>query len=248
MGAVYVMTKRNIESTAYENYGSWKKWDLTPFGTVKVKQHFYFAKLLAPYLRGRDAGHSVLEIGFGNGELAGWLNAHHSHISWTGIELQESLVSKARAAGFQAEVDISKLDLQTSYDLIIAIDVIEHLSDIEIQDLFSRFNLLLKEDGTVITRTPNAAGPLGLPNQTGDATHITPISLSRLAGYLSQWEITEKGDIQPVWEGKVLSALRNCFRLALRTAISGSIRFVFSPQPKTLLASNLHLFFKKRSS
>jgi len=247
MGAVYVITKRNTESTTYENYGSWKKWDLTPFGTVKVKQHFYFTKLLAPYLLGRDDGHSVLEIGFGNGELAGWLNAHHSHVSWTGIEIQESLVSKARAAGFQAEADISKLDLQTSYDLIIAIDVIEHLTDIEIQDLFSKFNLLLKDDGTVITRTPNAGGPLGLPNQTGDATHITPISLSRLGGYLSDWDITEQGDIQPVWEGKILSAIRNFCRLTLRAIISGSIRFIFSPQPKTLLASNLHLCFKKRA-
>lgn len=241
------MAKRNNETSAYENYGSWKKWDLTPFGTFNPKQHYYFTKLLAPHFLGHDDGKNVLEIGFGNGELAGWLKKNYSDVSWTGIEIQQSLVLKAQKAGFRAESDISELDLQTSYDLIIAIDVLEHLSDSEIQYLFSNFKLLLKKNSIVITRTPNAGGPLGLPNQTGDATHITPISLSRLGGYLSDWDITEQGDIQPVWEGKILSAIRNFCRLTLRAIISGSIRFIFSPQPKTLLASNLHLCFKKRA-
>jgi UDP-N-acetyl-D-mannosaminuronate dehydrogenase len=54
----------------------------------------------------------------------------------------------------------------------------------------------------------------------------------------------KKGDIKPLWEGKILSALRNCLQLVLKVFFSGIIRFAFAPQPKTLLASNLHLIFK----
>ena len=135
---------------------------------------------------------------------------------------------------------------EQQYDLIIALDVIEHLTDIEVKQLFAEANVLLKPKGLILIRTPNGAGPFGLPNQIGDATHITPISLSRLSGYLPDWHIEETGDLLPIWTGNVLSATRNAIRLAARIIITRLIRFAFAPQPTTLLASNLHLIFWKR--
>lgn len=231
----------------YSQYEKWKRWNEYEFGSYNRKEHYYFKQLIAPFLKVVEPeGVTVLEIGYGNGALAGWLKTTHPNVSWMGIEIQESLVEKANTAGFSADKAIPAPTDQDQFDLIVALDVIEHFSDIEIAAFFSDVAPLLKPTGAIVTRTPNAAGPFGLPNQTGDPTHITPVSVSRLASYLSDWQIEERGDILPIWEGRPLSACRNCIKLALRAFIVGIIRFAFAPQPKTLLSSNLHLAFKPK--
>lgn len=189
---------------------------------------------------------AVLEIGFGNGAFAGWLHQKHPQITWTGIERQLSLVEKAKKSGFYAMPELSGQVIPHQFDLIVAFDVLEHLSDQEITEFFAKALVLVKPHGLCLARVPNAGGPFGLPNQTGDPTHITPISISRLESYLDQWDIAETGDIQPIWEGKVLSAFRNALRLTVRAFISTLIRFAFAPQPKTLLASNLHITLRPK--
>ena len=243
------MTKTDRKADPYVQYETWKQWDKEPFGSFTRKQHHYFKKLLTcNFGSSLNSRHlDVLEIGFGNGAFAGWLKATHSQISWTGVEIQDALVAKALEAGFNATSAIPDTAPQEQYDLIAAFDVIEHLSDRDIKAFFAKASAMLKPKGIVLTRTPNAGGPFGLPNQTGDPTHVTPISLSRLGSYLDNWQIEERGDLQPIWEGKFLSAIRNCIRLILRDLISALIRFAFAPQPKTLLASNLHLTFKLRN-
>lgn len=238
------MTEVHQNKAPYTQYESWKRWDREPFGSYSEKQHYYFKKLLTPYIGSGERNQDFLELGFGNGALAGWLKATHPSISWAGLELQQPLVSKAQKAGFTAMTEIAEVSAKKQFDMIVALDVIEHLTDIEIEAFFCQASELLKPNGIVLTRTPNAGGPFGLPNQTGDPTHTTPISLSRLSNYLNSWRIEEKGDIKPLWEGKMLSALRNCLQLVCKVLISGIIRFAFAPQPKTLLASNLHLIFK----
>lgn len=243
------MTEPRREVDPYAQYETWKQWDREPFGSFTRKQHYYFKKLLT-YNFGSNSSSlrlEVLEIGFGNGAFAGWLKATHPKMSWAGVEIQDALVAKAQQAGFNGMSAIPDTAPEEQYDLIAAFDVIEHLSDQDIKSFFAKASVMLKPKGVVLTRTPNAGGPFGLPNQTGDQTHVTPISLSRLGGYLDNWQIEERGDLQPVWEGKFFSAIRNCVRLLLRTLISACVRFAFAPQPKTLLASNLHLTFKLRN-
>jgi len=232
----------------YAAYENWKKWNEEPFGSFTRKQHYYFKKLMTHQFGSSLSSKrlAVLEIGFGNGAFAGWLKATYPQISWTGVEIQDALVTKAQHAGFHVMSTNRETTPSEQYDLIAAFDVIEHLSDQEIKSVFAKATVILKPQGVVLTRTPNAGGPLGLPNQTGDPTHITPISLSRLGSYLNDWQIEERGDLQPVWEGKFFSAIRSCIRLLLRAFISALIRFAFAPQPRTLLASNLHLIFKLR--
>ena len=187
----------------------------------------------------------ILEIGFGNGSLAGWLKTFHPSVSWTGIEVQQTLVEKAKNAGFDASSNLDQLPARKQFDVIVALDVIEHLSDSEIEKVLKLSAGLLADDGLIILRSPNAGGPFGLPNQVGDPTHITPISTSRLASYASEWRISEKGDILLWWNGKLLSSARNCFRHIIRLGIERIVRFAFAPQPKHLLSSNLHLFLTK---
>lgn len=238
------MTKSNNPDNSYAGYETWKQWDQKGFGAYSRKEHHYFSQIFKRFVPNKCK--DILEIGFGNGAFAGWLKATHPNISWSGIEKQEVLISKAKRAGFEAQMALPDSTLKGRHDLIIALDVVEHLTDIEVKHLFTQAEAILKPNGLILIRTPNGAGPFGLPNQTGDATHITPICLSRLSGYLPDWDIEETGDVQPIWTGNLLSATRNTLRFALRITITGLIRFAFAPQPTTLLASNLHLIFRKR--
>ena len=187
----------------------------------------------------------MLEIGFGNGAFAAWLKSNHPAASWTGIEIQDELIDKARAAGFNAFKDLNYQIEKESVDVIVAFDVLEHLSDRDIKDLFDRLRFILSPKGIILARTPNGAGPFGLPNQTGDPTHMTPINANRLSSYLPFWTISEYGDMKPLWEGRPLSFVRNFIRSFVRWLIKSVIRFAFAPQPKSILSANLHLIFHR---
>ena len=177
------MNVREIKSI-YTSYESWKQWDQVPFGTYNKKQHYYFSKLLSNRLKtGKE---TILEIGFGNGSLAGWLRDKYPNAKWIGVEIPEPLVSKASASGYQSLTKLPRPSLNHSFDAVVAFDVLEHLNDIEIRNLFTDILPSLKENGVVIARVPNGEGPLGLPNQNGDPTHVTNVSLSRLSAYLTE--------------------------------------------------------------
>ena len=228
----------------YASYESWKQWDQIVFGSYTNKQHFYFKKLLSDRLKTGEE--TILEIGFGNGSLAGWLRDTYPSAKWIGVEIQEPLVTKANASGYESHTNLPKPNLNHSFDAVVAFDVLEHLNDSEIRDLFSDIQPLLKENGFVIARVPNGEGPMGLPNQNGDPTHVTNISLSRLSAYLTEWRIECQGDLRPLWEGKLLSCTRNVIRACVRGILSLLIRFAFAPQPRTLLASNIHLILRRK--
>lgn len=228
----------------YASYESWKQWDQIPFGTYNKKQLYYFRKLLSSRLkRGNE---TILEIGFGNGSLAGWLHDAYPSAKWIGVEIQEPLVTKANASGYESLINLPKPSENHSFDAVVAFDVLEHLKDPEIRDLFADILPLLKENGVVIARVPNGEGPMGLPNQNGDPTHVTNISLSRLSAYLPDWRIECQGDLRPLWEGKLLSCIRNVIRACVRAILTSLIRFAFAPQPRTLLASNIHLILNRK--
>lgn len=227
----------------YDTYQNWKRWSAKEFAEYDQKTQYYFKKLFSRLISKKYL--KILEIGFGNGSLAGWLKTFHPSVNWTGIEVQQTLIEKAQNAGFDALSNLDQVPAGKQFDVIVALDVIEHLSDGEIKEILERSGGLLANNGVLILRSPNAGGPFGLPNQVGDPTHITPISTSRLSSYATDWCITEKGDLLIWWNGKFLSFIRNCLRNVLRLAIEWLIRFAFSPQPKHLLSSNLHLFLTK---
>jgi SAM-dependent methyltransferase len=79
----------------------------------------------------------------------------------TGIELSEALATRARAHNPGAQVhvgDIMALDLESigTFDVVIALDVIEHVLNPE--DFLRRIHRLLNAGGRVILHTPNTRG------------------------------------------------------------------------------------------
>jgi len=178
-----------MQDTVGENYIKWKHWDAEMFAQVISGADFYFDQ----FFKGSAAlekNSKVLEIGFGNGELLGYLHARHHFV--TGVEINKHLVDRANNAGFKAYAglvwDIHELQHE-QFDLIVALDVAEHMSYNELNALFAWSSSHLKKGGKFILRFPEGASPFGLAYQNGDFTHVTSLTLGKIASLCSISEL-----------------------------------------------------------
>jgi SAM-dependent methyltransferase len=157
-----------------EAYCDWKEWNPAQFGVMRSFETAYFDSELAGIPLGKQA--RVLEIGFGNGGFLGYARARGLEVS--GVEVNERLVELARSRGFAAEHYRVLADpgAGNRYDLIVAFDVLEHLTVDEIMQFFANVRRLLAPSGHFIARFPNGGSPFSLYNQHGDLTHKTAMS------------------------------------------------------------------------
>ncbi len=98
----------------------------------------------------------VLELGSGHGELAKILKPQARFLTLT--DHSQLYVNKLKAKGFKAiKADFNqKLPFKSnSFDLIISLEVIEHL--VQAEQFLSEINRILKPKGRLIISTPNIA-------------------------------------------------------------------------------------------
>ncbi|HUX65239.1 class I SAM-dependent methyltransferase [Sulfuricella sp.] len=169
-----------MSDTGGENYIRWKQWDFEKFAQVDPGSSFYFDQF---FNRNKVLSfkNSVLEIGFGNGELLGYLRAHDHRV--IGVEINAHLVERAIKSGYKAFTgliwDIPELQLE-KFDLIVAFDVAEHMTHMELNALFSWAKNHLNKGGKLILRFPEGASPFGLAYQNGDFTHVTSLTKGKI--------------------------------------------------------------------
>jgi len=123
------------------------------------------------------AQHSVLELGCGAGLFLAYLEAK-GVAKFTGIDsdpkgrefMPESIANNVILGDIWTEIE--NLTAQSErYDRIVLIDVFEHFSFVEGQQLLVALKLILTADGKIVIRVPNAASPFALQYQYGDVTH-----------------------------------------------------------------------------
>lgn len=161
------------------NYIQWKNWNMDHFGTVSPRLLYYYSRIFNDkQLSGRC---KILEIGFGNGSLLGYLRQTGHHVS--GVEVNEHLVERARISGYKAYCgqvwEIGELQ-KDAFDFIIAFDVAEHMTGKELRSLFIWVKGHLSEKGRLILKFPEGASPFGLAAQNGDFTHVTILTRSKI--------------------------------------------------------------------
>ncbi len=167
---------------------------------------FYFRGFISP-----DKDSRILDVGCGSGIILKWLKQEgYRHV--TGIDVSPEQVEAARERLdniIQGE-GVSFLSTRSEeFDLIIAVDLIEHLKKEELLEFLDACRDALRRGGCLLVQTPNLAAPRGPALRYGDFTHelgLTPTglrSLFRLAGF-DNYEARECG---PVPHG-VLSSLR----------------------------------------
>lgn len=137
------------------------------------QQVYYFSREIIPLLP-TDKHVKILEIGCGNGSLIkAMLNEGYKDI--TGIDLSEEQVDIARKMGIsQANCATAGEFLKGKsgvYDVVLAIDVIEHFTKTELVEFLVMIQSALKPGGSVVFRTPNMDAPFTSLYSFGDFTH-----------------------------------------------------------------------------
>jgi 2-polyprenyl-3-methyl-5-hydroxy-6-metoxy-1,4-benzoquinol methylase len=169
--------ENELENIDYQDYIKWKGWlaeGHSFFCVSKTEAAELESQFRASKVRWKDI--RVLELGYGSGKLLRFL--HDNGCEVAGVEVQKDLLQAANDQGLTAYRNIT--EAQGEYDLIVAFDVLEHLSIDQLRELFSAAFKRLDVDGRMLFRFPNGDSYAGMPAQNGDYTHITSIGQSKL--------------------------------------------------------------------
>ena len=176
---------KDIRKPIYESYYSdFKKGERREkFGSLHLR--LWYNEKYLPLLKNCPKDAAILEVGCGFGLMLNYLKeAGFTNLS--GIDISADQVAEAQTRGFNAvEADALAYlrEHQSSYDVIVAMDIIEHFHKDELFELIELIHGALKPGGLFIIQTPNGEGLL--PNYViyGDLTHFTilsPLSMRHL--------------------------------------------------------------------
>lgn len=156
----------------YFDYERWKGWLTEPFGAFDDASAVYFHAELIRSGLGSMRDLRVIEIGFGNGAFAGW--ASRAGAQYLGTEVIPELVAKGRDAGFDvhdASIPLGSVVPQGENDVVIALDVFEHLDRDGLGGMLVTLRNCMKRGSRLISRVPSGDSPFGRAIQHGDLTH-----------------------------------------------------------------------------
>jgi 2-polyprenyl-3-methyl-5-hydroxy-6-metoxy-1,4-benzoquinol methylase len=206
-------------SRLYGDYVAFKGWE----GDGAARSSGDFAALLR--LSGKHPPYRLLDIGFGRGDLLDW--AKIQGIQTHGLEIIPELVERARARGH----DVRRGDLSAFpadlFDVVIATDVLEHLSVEQLQQMLREVRRVLKDDGAFIARFPNGQSPFSGAYQHGDLTHVlhlTPNALRQLAG-AAGLSVTGAHNFRPMTRG--LGGLKRSAAYLLRDIVEAIVGYAY---------------------
>lgn len=146
---------------------------------------------MRPYLPMLEAHGPVLDVGCGRGELLSLLA--ESGITATGVDIDESMLARARAKGVNVVLDdaVEYLDSleKESLGAVVSFQVIEHLPVEMLRHLLTSALRVLRPGGVVIAETVNPHSPPAFKTFWLDLTHVRPLYpesmllLARECGY-----------------------------------------------------------------
>jgi 2-polyprenyl-3-methyl-5-hydroxy-6-metoxy-1,4-benzoquinol methylase len=157
------------------------------------------------YLRGwlpANAEARIADIACGNGYLLRFfLKRGYRHVQGVDISAEQLAVARQICEHVQLQNGTEfMLKHPATFDLITALDLIEHLTKDELLKFLRAAHGALRPGGRLVLQTPNCASPQGIAVRHADFTHeigLTPNSLAwllRLTGYENH-EAREQGPV-----------------------------------------------------
>lgn len=173
-----------LSSILYRSYSRWRgRGGRAATERARAHQDALCAKEMSR--TGLGPGYRVFEGGFGRGDFLRWASA--SGYAVRGCDIVEEFVEQARGQG----LDVVHGDVVTvlendagRYDLLVFLDVLEHLDAEQLRRLLETSVRRLAPRGRILARFPNGASPFSRAAQYGDATHrsvLTAASLEQMA-------------------------------------------------------------------
>lgn len=164
---------------------------------------------------------SILDIGCGAGEVVQMMH-DAGYRNTRGIDVSEEQVALAHERGVEG-VELADLrdhlsSSRDTYDVIVALDVLEHFEPDEVLGLLDLVGQALKPGGQLLARTPNAASPFFGSYRYGDLTHGLAFTVRSLRQGLASTGFKEAAfsAVNPVPHGLLSTA-----RFALWQLIAG---------------------------
>lgn len=236
------MKERNI----YKSYLVGKNWSEN-FGILDDRTRRYYDIELKKIISDLDNKNlKVLEIGFGNGGFLTY--AREKNWDIYGVEINDDLIAIAKEKGFQTYDSLNFFNDHT-FDLIVAFDVLEHISSSDIIEFVNTIKNKLKKGGYFLARFPNGDSPIGMKNQNGDITHVNAIGTEKIIqiSRICNLEIHYLGgESQIIKVKKISETIFNLSRLLLRWFIGYCIKKVYFPLTLYFFSyENLIVIFKK---
>lgn len=187
------------------------------YGRQLVRRHFP-----------RDCSARIVDLGCGDGSLLA-VAAKTGYRQLSGVDLSAEHVAAAHRRGLMGVVQGDILThlgnaADGSFDLVLTMDVIEHLTQSEALLLAREVHRVLAPMGQWVVHTPNGASPLFGRIRYGDLTHETAHTTSSMAQLfrLAGFERFDFFEDTPVVHG-VASACRAVGWLFLRTLLRAAL-------------------------
>lgn len=188
-----------------------------------------YSRVLTAWLPARTDA-ALYEAACGPGILLRWLKASgYSHV--TACDLSAPEVAMARSTGFPIReancIDDLREQSSNSFDCIIAIDFIEHLSKDALLIFMQEAYRTLQPNGSLILRAPNGDSPVVGRNLFNDITHVwayTTTALRALASMVGFREVTFVDDATAGmlhhrwWRIPLMCMAQSIFKVFLRLA------------------------------
>jgi SAM-dependent methyltransferase len=168
----YFRSAKATMTDLYNSYSSFKGWDDTAPHVPPEE----FEEILA-WGKCKPAAR-ILEIGFGSGQFLDWARGAGHEVA--GIEIIPQMIAAAKSRGHLVYESLES-EIDGLFDLIVAIDVLEHIPHDRLAEMLSQCRRLLAPGSHLVARFPNGDSPFSARYQNGDATHLKPLTASSLA-------------------------------------------------------------------
>ncbi|MCK4627531.1 MAG: class I SAM-dependent methyltransferase [Sedimentisphaerales bacterium] len=153
-------------------------------------------KFVARQLRPRD---HILEIGCGSGLGALFLAQHSSRVTAIDVKTQEiaeaNSINRRNNATFEV-ADFFEYDPKLEFDVIVMLDVIEHMEENLGRKMIQRTTRFLADDGMLIVGTPSCYS----------AEYQSPLSR---AAHIKLYDQQELREMMETWYGRTLAFSMN---------------------------------------
>ena len=117
----------------------------------------FFRRVLEPVVGRHPDSARLLDVGCGVGALLE--TARDMRFDVSGVEISPVLAGRARERGFSVHVgDVAELSIAETYDVIVMLDIIEHLHNPG--EVLTGLRRLLRPGGELVVYTPNHGSPV----------------------------------------------------------------------------------------
>lgn len=137
---------------------------------------WYVRKAISSVLKGKQGSIRVLDAGTGFGQYAYWTAKRFTKVRVHAVDIKPDYLERAKMftqqAGLDTRItysvdDLTRLQASGPYDLVLSVDVMEHIEEDE--KVFANFFRVLRKGGSVIINTPSDQGGSDVTEEGGES-------------------------------------------------------------------------------